>query len=54
MKKKLFLVLLLITNFSFAQDKLITKTGTITFEASVPSFEEVKAKKATKKTKKEE
>lgn len=27
----------------FAQDKKITKTGQITFEASVPSFEEVKA-----------
>lgn len=30
--------------FSFAQDKYLTKTGTVTFEASVPSFEEVKAK----------
>jgi hypothetical protein len=29
---------------TFSQDKKITKTGTITFEASVPSFEEVKAK----------
>lgn len=27
-----------------AQEKIITKNGTITFEASVPSFEEVKAK----------
>jgi len=27
-----------------AQDKMITKTGKITFEASVPAFEEVKAK----------
>lgn len=27
----------------FSQDKKITKTGSITFEASVPSFEEVKA-----------
>lgn len=27
----------------FSQDKKITKTGQITFEASVPSFEEVKA-----------
>lgn len=29
---------------TFSQDKKITKTGTIVFEASVPSFEEVKAK----------
>lgn len=28
---------------SFSQDKKITKTGKIVFEASVPSFEEVKA-----------
>lgn len=28
----------------FAQDKKITRTGTVLFEASVPSFEEVKAK----------
>lgn len=27
-----------------AQDKLLTKTGKIVFEASIPSFEEVKAK----------
>jgi hypothetical protein len=27
-----------------AQDKMITKTGQVIFEASVPSFEEVKAK----------
>ena len=28
---------------SFAQTKMLTKTGKITFEASVPAFEEVKA-----------
>ena len=44
MKTKIIMGLLLISSLSFAQDKLITKTGTITFEASVPSFEEVKAK----------
>ena len=44
MKTKIIMALLLISSLSFAQDKLITKTGTITFEASVPSFEEVKAK----------
>lgn len=37
-------MLLFFNGFGFAQDKLITKTGTITFEASVSSFEEVKAK----------
>lgn len=29
---------------SFAQTKILTKTGKLTFEASVPAFEEVKAK----------
>lgn len=33
-----------ISTISLSQDKYLTKTGTITFEASVPSFEEVKAK----------
>ncbi|WP_397363122.1 YceI family protein [Olleya sp. R77988] len=33
-----------ISVFTFAQDKYLTKTGRVTFEASVPSFEEVKAK----------
>ena len=37
--------LLVLTGFKiFSQDKKITKTGKIVFEASVPSFEEVKAK----------
>ncbi len=45
MKKIYFLLGLVffVTNV-FSQEKLITKTGIITFEASVPSFEEVKAK----------
>lgn len=43
MKKNLILLLLVINVSAFAQDKMITKTGKITFEASVPSFEEVKA-----------
>jgi hypothetical protein len=43
--KKLFLVqLFLFTIIGFAQDKIITKNGKVTFEASVPAFEEVKAK----------
>ena len=41
--KKIALLLFLSFGFIHAQDKLITKTGKITFEASVPAFEEVKA-----------
>ena len=44
MKKIFFYGLLLATITSFSQTKLVTKTGKITFEASVPAFEEVKAK----------
>lgn len=44
MKTKILMLLLIINNLSFGQDKLITKNGTINFEASVPSFEEIKAK----------
>jgi hypothetical protein len=36
--------MLLCVSATFAQEKLITKNGKITFEASVPSFEEIKAK----------
>ena len=43
MKKLLIVALLLASCATFAQDKLITKTGKVTFEASVPAFEEVKA-----------
>jgi len=43
--KNIFLLSALIISFlSNAQAKLITKTGKVTFEASVPAFEEVKAK----------
>lgn len=31
----------------FSQEKIVTKNGKVTFEASVPSFEEVKAKNET-------
>jgi polyisoprenoid-binding protein YceI len=44
--KKILLVLsaiVFLTNPSYAQNKMKTKSGSITFEASVPSFEEVKA-----------
>lgn len=40
-------LLFLLVSFSPIAEKKITKTGTITFEASVPSFEEVKAKNET-------
>jgi polyisoprenoid-binding protein YceI len=43
MKNLLFLLVLACMS-TFAQNKYITKTGTINFEASVPSFEEVAAK----------
>ena len=44
MKIKILILLMLINNISFGQDRLITKVGIINFEASVPSFEEIKAK----------
>lgn len=44
MKIKLLIPLLFLSLSVFAQEKMITKNGTISFEASVPSFEEVKAK----------
>lgn len=44
MKKKITFSLLFIAIISFGQSKMITKTGKITFEASVPAFEEIKAK----------
>lgn len=43
MKNSIIVCLLLCLTATFAQEKLITKKGTIVFEASVPSFEEVKA-----------
>ena len=42
--KKILIVLLFLCFGTFAQQKYITKTGSINFEASVPSFEEVAAK----------
>lgn len=44
MKKILLLSALFLASITSAQDKLITKTGKVTFEASVPTFEEVKGK----------
>ena len=43
MKKIAFLLVFISIN-TFAQGKYLTKTGTLNFEASVPSFEEVAAK----------
>ena len=42
--KKLSYTLFFISLLSFSQTKYITKTGSVNFEASVPSFEEVAAK----------
>lgn len=44
MKKYITLLLISISILSQAQDKMLTKNGIVTFEASVPSFEEIKAK----------
>jgi hypothetical protein len=42
---KIIILFLALSSYTllFGQDKLITKTGKISFEASVPAFEEVKA-----------
>lgn len=42
--KNIFYFILLSSLTSFAQNKYITRSGNIGFEASVPAFEEVKAK----------
>jgi hypothetical protein len=44
MKTKILMLLLIVSITCFGQDKVITKNGTIDFEASVPTFEEIKAK----------
>lgn len=43
MKKTLLFSMLLVSFVVFSQEKMITKSGTITFDASFPTFEEVKA-----------
>ncbi len=45
--KKVLLAILLVGSMVSAQEKMITKTGKVTFEASVPAFEEVKATNET-------
>lgn len=47
MKKIVLVLLLTVPLIGFAQPKKVTKTGEIDFEASVPSFEEVKAENKT-------
>jgi hypothetical protein len=44
MKKIALLLFLFVSNVAVAQEKMITDKGVINFEASVPFFEEVKAK----------
>lgn len=44
MKKIVYGICLFLLSFTTQNEKKSTKTGTINFEASVPSFEEVKAK----------
>lgn len=43
MKAKILMLLVFFSVSFYAQEKYYTKSGTITFESSVPSFEEVKA-----------
>jgi len=43
MKKITIVTMLLVSIISVAQQKMVCKTGVITFEASIPGFEEVKA-----------
>lgn len=43
MKNSIVVAMVLISSWVFAQEKKISKSAVITFEASVPSFEEVKA-----------
>ena len=43
MKKIILIALLHLSAIGLSQEKMISKSGKITFEASVPSFEEVKA-----------
>ncbi len=47
MKYFIFPILFFVGLIAQAQTKYITKTGQVTFEASVPSFEEVKAKNSS-------
>ncbi|MDP5158141.1 MAG: YceI family protein [Flaviramulus sp.] len=41
--QKLIFIFVIVSLNCFSQDKYLTKTGTVNFEASMPAFEEVKA-----------
>lgn len=43
MKKNIFISLFIIASSCYAQQEMTTKTGSITFEASVPLYEEIEA-----------
>jgi len=43
MKKTILITMLYVCSIGLSQEKIISKSGKIIFEASVPSFEEVKA-----------
>lgn len=43
MKKSIVIAILLVSSWAIAQEKKMSKSAVIVFEASVPSFEEVKA-----------
>ncbi len=43
MKKIFYLIMLFVSINAYSQNRYLTKTGVVEFEASVPSFEEVKA-----------
>ncbi|WP_310992387.1 YceI family protein [Aequorivita marina] len=45
--KKILAIILFVSTISFGQNKFITRTGELSFEASVPSFEEVAAKNSS-------
>lgn len=47
MKNILFVLLICSSTITISQNKYLTKTGTVSFEASVPSFEEVAANNST-------
>ncbi|HCQ12114.1 YceI family protein [Flavobacterium sp.] len=44
MKNIIIAIFLLTSSIVVAQDKIVTKNGSLAFEASVPAFEEIKAK----------
>lgn len=43
MNKNIFIFVFIISTFCFAQQEMTTSTGSVTFEASVPLYEEIEA-----------